>query len=153
MQFANSFHPFGSLERLGVINNEEQMAILFIEQASQHIQSDLLHYYRFIPNASPEKFAMIGAMSTVPQQLDESINRTAMADTHRQYHRPKIAVYMFGNLLFDRLEKTLQFFGNFADCNHTASKLISNCFQDTYRQMRLFLFDNHYHQNSLNRSV
>jgi len=33
-----------------------------------------------------------------------------MADTYRQYHRPEIAIYMFGNLLFDRLEETLQFF-------------------------------------------
>jgi hypothetical protein len=96
---------------------------------------------------------VIGAMSTVPQQLDESIDSTDMADRYRQYHRPEIAIYMFGNLLFDRLEKTLQFFGNFTDGNHAASMLISTYCQNTYRHMRLLLFDNQHHQNSLNRSV
>jgi hypothetical protein len=154
MQFANSFHFPGSFEGLCVIDNEKQPAVLFVEQTQQHIQGDLLHHYRLIPDASPEEFTVIGAMSTVPQRLDKSVNRTAMADAYRQYHGPEIVVYMFGDLFFDRPEKTLQFFRNFADCNHTASMLISSCYQDTYRQMRLFLFDNQYHQqNSLNRSV
>jgi hypothetical protein len=153
VKFANGLHLFGSFEGLGIIDNEKQMAVLFIEQTREHIHGDLLHDYRFIPDASPEEFAVIGAMSTVPQRLDESINGTAMTDTYRQYQRPEIAVHMFGNLLFDRFEKTLQFFWNFADGNHTASMLISICFQNTYRQQRLFLFHNYYHQNSLNRSV
>jgi len=152
-QFANAFHLFCSLEGLGVIDNEEQITVLFIEQTHQHIQGNLLHYYRFIPDASPEKFAMIGAMSTVPQQLDESINRTAMADTYRQYHRPEIAVYMFGNLFFDRLEKTLQFFGNFADCNHMAFLSISVCQYNSYRPSRPFLFNSFGNHNFDNRSV
>jgi len=92
-------------------------------------------------------------MRSVPQRLDESINRTAVADTYRQYHRPEIAVNMFGNLFFDRLEKTLQFPGNFADSNHTASLHISDFLHNTYRQTKLFLFNHYYHQKSFNRSV
>jgi hypothetical protein len=153
VKFANGLHLFGSFEGLGIIDNEKQMAVLFIEQTREHIQGDLLHYYRFIPDASPEEFAVICAMSTVPQQLDEFVNRTAMTDAYRKYHRPEIAVHMFGNLLFSRLEKTLQFFWDFADCNHTASLQISVCLHNAYRQTKLFLFDNCYHQNPSDRSV
>ena len=153
MQFANSLHLLGSLESLSVIDNEKQMAVFFVEQTSQHVQCNLLRYGRFIPVASPEEFAVIGAMSTVSQRLDEPINRAAVTNADRHHHRPEIAVDMFRNLPFDRLEKTLQFFWDFADGNHTASMLISTYYQDTYRQMRLFLFDNHYHQNPSNRSV
>ncbi|MFH1616848.1 MAG: hypothetical protein ABIG61_17410, partial [Planctomycetota bacterium] len=105
-QFANSLHLFGSFESLGVIDNEKQMFVLLGEQTPQHIQCNLLHYYRFIPDASPEKFAMISAMSTVTQQPNEPVNRTTITNTDRQQHRPEIAVYMFRNLFFDRLEKT-----------------------------------------------
>jgi hypothetical protein len=153
MQFANGVHLFGSLKGLGIINNEKQMFVFLGKQTPQHIQGDLLCYGRLIPVASPEEFAMIGAMSTVTQQLNEPINSTAVADAYGQQHRPEIVVYMFGNLSFDRPEKTLQFYGNFADGNHTASILISTYYQDTYRYKRLFLFDNCYHQNPLNRSV
>jgi hypothetical protein len=153
MQFTNGLHLFRSLESLGIINNEEQIAVLLIEKTRQYIQCDLLHNGRLIPVAPPEKFTVIGAMSTVPQQLDEFINSTAMADTYSQYHRPEIAIYMFGNLLFGRPEKNVHFLGNLADGNHTASLLISACYKDTYRHRRLLLFDNQYHQNSFNRSV
>jgi hypothetical protein len=153
VKFANGLHLFGSFEGLGIIDNEKQMAVLFIEQTREHIQGDLLHYYRFIPDASPEEFAVIGAMSTVPQQLDELVNRTAMTDAYRQYHRPEIAVHMFGNLLFDRLEKTLQFFWNFADCNHVASLMITICQYNCYRLSRPFLFAVFNNHNVSNRSV
>ena len=72
---------------------------------------------------------------------------------HIQYHRPEIAVDMFGNLSLDGFEKTLQFSWDFADGNHTASLLIGDCLHNTYRQSKLFLFDNRYHQNSRDRSV
>jgi hypothetical protein len=153
VKFANGLHLFGSFEGLGIIDNEKQMAVFFIEQTREHIQGDLLHYYRFIPVASPEEFAVIGTVSTVPQQLDEFVNRTAMTDAYRQYHRPEIAVHMFGDLFFNRFEKTLQFSWDFADGNHTASLHISYCLQNAYRQTKLFLFDNYYHQNPSNRSV
>jgi hypothetical protein len=86
-------------------------------------------------------------------QAYEPVYCAAITDTDRQYHRPEVAIDMCGNVVFDRLEKALQFLGNLADGNHTASMLISSCYQDTCRQRRLVLFDNHYHQNSLNRSV
>jgi hypothetical protein len=126
VQLANTVHLLGSFESLGIIDNEKQMSVFFGEQATQHVQGNPLHNSRLIPVTSPEKFTVIGAMRTVPQQLDKSINGTAMTDTYRQYHRPEIVEYMFGNLFFYRLEKTLQFFGNSADGNHTASMLISS---------------------------
>ena len=153
MQFANSIHFLGSLESLCIVDDEKQMAVLFGKQAKQHIQGNLLHYDGLIPDATPEQFTVISAMGTVMQRLDELVDRAAMTDTDRQYHRPEVAINMFGNLPFDRLEKTLQFSGDFADGNHTASMLISTYYQDTYRQMRLFLIDNHYHQSPSNRSV
>jgi len=153
MKFSNRLHLLGSFESLGVIDNEKQMFIFLGKQASQHVQSDMLHYGRFIPVASPQEFAVIGTMGSVSQRFDEPVNCTAMTNADRQYHRPEIAINVFGNLFFDRPEKTLQFFGNSADSNHTASILISTGYQDTYRHKRLFLFDNRYHQNSLNRSV
>jgi hypothetical protein len=153
MQFANSFHLLSSLESLSIVDNEKQMFIFLGEQASQHVQCNLLHYDRLIPVTSPKKFAVISAVRTVPQRLDESVDGTAMTDADRQYHGPEIAIDMSRNLFFDRGEKMLQFFGNFADGNHTASMLISTSYQDTYRQMRLFLLNHRYHQNSFNRSV
>jgi hypothetical protein len=111
MQFANGLHFFGSFEGLSVIDNEKQMFVFLGKQIPQHIQCNLLHYGRLIPVASPEEFTMIGAMRTVPQQLDEPINRTAMADTYRQCQRPEIAVYMFGNLFFTGLKKCCSFLG------------------------------------------
>jgi hypothetical protein len=60
---------------------------------------------------------------------------------------------MSGDLFFDRPEKTVQFFGNSADSNHTASMLISISQQNTYRQKRLFLFNGSHRLNHINRSV
>jgi hypothetical protein len=153
VKFANGLHLFGSFESLGVVDNEEQVAVLFIEETRDHIQGNLLGYYRFIPYASPEEFTVICAMGTVPQRLDEFINSASMTDTYRQYHRPEIAVNVFGNLLFRGLEKTLPFSWDFADVSHTASLQISGCLHNAYRQTKLFLFDNNYHQNPSNRSV
>jgi hypothetical protein len=153
VKFANGLHLFGSFEGLCIIDNEKQMVVLFIEKTREHIQGDSLHYYRFIPDASPEEFAMIGAMSTVSQQLDEFVNRTAMTDAHRQYHRPEITVHMFGNLLFNRFEKSLQFFWDFTDCNHVASLMITICRYKCYRLSRPFLFAVLNNHNLYNRSV
>jgi hypothetical protein len=121
VQLANSFHLFGSLESLGVIDNEKQMFVFFGEQTAQQIQCNLLHYDRLVPITSPEKFAVIGAMRSVSQRLDEPVYRAAMTDADRQHHRPEVAVDMFRNTSFYRLEKTLQFSWDFADGNHTAS--------------------------------
>jgi hypothetical protein len=84
MKLADTFHLPGSLKSLGVIDNEKQMLVLLGIQTEQHIQSYLSHYYGFIPDASPEKFAVISAMSSVPQRLDEPVNGTAITDTDRQ---------------------------------------------------------------------
>jgi len=152
-QFANSFHFLGSFEGLGVIDNEKQVFVFLGEQTPQHIQCDLLRYGRLIPIASPEEFAVIGAMSTVSQGLDEPVDSAAMTDADRQHHRPEVAEDMFRNLPFDRLEKTLQFFWNFADCNHMATPTISICHYRYYRQSRPFLLDVFSNHKFDNRSV
>jgi hypothetical protein len=153
VQFANSFHLFGSFKILSVIDDEKQMLVFLGEQTAQHVQGNQLHCSRLIPTASPEKFAVVGAMSTVSQQLYEPIDSAAMTDANRQHHRPEVAIDVFRNLSFDRLEKTLQFSWDFADGSHTASLHISSCLYITYRQTKLFLFDNSYHQFFKNRSV
>jgi len=63
VQFANSIHFLSMLKGLSIINDEKQMPVLFREQTPQHIQSNLLHYNRIIPDAAPEKFTMIGPVS------------------------------------------------------------------------------------------
>jgi len=120
-QFTNAGHFLSSFEGLGCIYNEKQMAVFFIEQTTQNVQGDLLHDDRLIPVTSPQKFTVIGTMSSVPQRLDEPVDCTAMTYADRHYHGPEVAVNMFGDLFFDGSEKTLQFFWDFADGNHTAS--------------------------------
>jgi hypothetical protein len=58
-----------------------------------------------------------------------------------------------GKMLAKGFEKTLEFSWDFADCNHTASPMISFYCYKSYRQSRPFLFDNCHHQNLRNRSV
>jgi hypothetical protein len=153
VKLADTFHFFGSFESLSVINNEKQIMVFFCEQAEQHIQCDLLHYNRFIPDTSPEKFAVIGSVRSVSEGLNKPVYSAAVTDADRQYKGPEVAMDMFRNLLFNRFEKTFQFSRDFADCSHTASLHISFCLHNAYRQTKLFLFDNCYHQNLFNRSV
>jgi len=153
MQPADTFHLLGSFESLGVIDNKKQIVILFFEQIKQHIQCDLLHYNRIVPDASPEKFAMICSVCGISERFNEPVYSAAVTDADREHKGPEVAIDMLGNLLFNRLEKTFQFSWDFADCNHTASLHISSCCHNAYRQTKLFLFDNCYHQNPFNRSV
>ena len=152
-QFADGIHLFGAFEGLGVIDDKEQIAVFLMEQAAQQVQCNLLHDHRLAPVAAPQKLAVIGAMGAVSHQLDEFVNSAAMTETHGQNERPEIVVNMAGYLLFDRAEKTLQFLGNSADSNHTASVHISISYQNTYRHKRLFLFNDFHRHENANRSV
>jgi hypothetical protein len=153
-QFADSGHFLGTFEGLSVINDKKQIFILTSQQASQHIEGNFLHYNGLVPCASPQEFAMIGAMGAVSQQPDKSVNRTSVTtNADCQYHRPEVAIDMLGNLPFDGLKKSLDFLWNCADGNHTASMLISTVHFNTYRQKRLFLFDDYHYNNLANRSV
>jgi len=71
---------------------KEQVPVLTLKKTSQHIKGDFLHNDGFIPIASPEEFAMVGAVSAVSQQFDKPVDCTGMADTYGQYHRPEIAI-------------------------------------------------------------
>jgi hypothetical protein len=152
-ELADGSHFLGAFERLGIVNYEEQVFVLTPQQASQHIEGDFLHYNGLIPNASPEEFAMVGAMRAVAKNSYESVNGASVTYAYGQYHRPEIVIDILGDLHFDGLEKSLDFLGNFADGNHTASLHISTCVHNAYRQSKLFLFDYYHYRNFANRSV
>jgi hypothetical protein len=152
-QFANGLHLGGSLESLRIIDDEKQTAVLLSEQAKQHIQSNLLHYNGTVPDTAPEKLPVIRSMSRMPQGFSESVQRCAVTDCDSHYQSPKVLPSWFGEMGFERFEKTLQFSGYFADSNHTASPTITSCLQNCYRLSGPFLFDNCYHQLLRNRSV
>ena len=153
MQFANGIHLPGSLESLCIIDDEKQMPVIFAEQAKQHTQGDLLHYDGLVPDATPEEFAIIGPMSRVPKCLSQVVNSCTVTAGDGHYQGPKVLPGPLTEMLADGFEKTLQFLGNFADCNHMVSHLISVCYNKSYRQMRLFLFDVFSNHKFTNRSV
>jgi len=152
-QFTDSIHLFGSLEGLSVINDEKQVAVFLVEQTAQQVQGNLLQDRRLPPVAAPEEFAVIGPVRAVSQEFDQSVDGAAVADAHGQHERPEIVVHMSGNLFFNGPEKTLQFFGNSADSNHTASMHITYCQYNGYRHERLFLFNGYHRHKNINRSV
>ena len=153
-QFADGGHFLGALKGLSFVNDKKQVFVFASQQAQQHIEGDFLRYNGLVPIASPQEFTVIGAMGMVLQQPDEPVYRTSVStDTYRQYHSPEVAIDMLGNLLFDGLKKSLDFLWNCADGNHTASLHISLCYHITYRQSKLFLFDDYHYHELANRSV
>jgi hypothetical protein len=152
-QFAYCFHFLCPLERLGIIDDEKQIKVFSVEQTKQHIQSNLLHYNGLIPDATPVKLAMVGSMCRVTQGFSQTVYGCSMADGDGHYQSPKVFPRSCGEMLTKRLEKTLEFFRNFADCNHMASPAISFCFYHSYRQSRPFLFDVFGNHKFNNRSV
>jgi hypothetical protein len=152
-EFSDSSHLFGSLEGLSIINDKKHTTVFFAQQAAQQIESNILHNGRFTPNTTPEEFTVICSVGGVPQGPAEPVNGCSVTDCYSQYQRPEMFESSFCKVVFADFEKTLQFFRYFADSNHKASMLISACYQDTYRQMRPFLFDNSYHRLFKNRSV
>jgi hypothetical protein len=153
MEFAYPCHLFGSLEGLRIIEDEKQIGVFFLEQAKQHIQSDILHHYGLVPAASPEEFAMIGSVSGASEDFGQFIDSCTVAYGDSHYQSPEVLPWPLGKMLAKGFEKTLEFSWDFADCNHTASPMISFYCYKSYRQSRPFLFDNCHHQNLRNRSV
>ena len=96
---------------------------------------------------------MIGSMSRAPKYLGQAVNSRSVTDGDGHYQSPKVLPSSLGKMVSDRLEKTLQFFWNFADCNHMASPTISTCTYKYYRQSRPFLFDVFSNHKFENRSV
>jgi hypothetical protein len=134
---------------------------LTIRQRS-HVINNLFHNY--LSGWEPMAF-LVFLLPMVIELLATSRSSIAIAsassrlgavprtDADRPHHRPEVTIDMFRNLPFDGLEKTLEFFRNFADGNRNASMLISISYYNAYGHTTLFLFDNLHHQNSLNRSV
>jgi hypothetical protein len=153
VQFTDGLHFLCPLERLCVIDDEKQMAVIFPEQTEQHIQGDLLHYGRTVPDAAPEEFAMICSMGRVSQCFCEAVNRYFVCDSYGHRQSPEVLPGSLGKMFSDWCEKTFEFFGNSADCNHMASPMISFCLCKSYRQSRPFLFDVFSNHKFTNRSV
>ena len=152
-QLSDGLHFLASLKRLRVINNQEDVSVVFAKQALQHIHCNSLHNLRFTPAASPQKLPVIRPVSRASQGLGEAFYGAAMTYGNSQNQRPEVAPSSLRERASERLEKTLQFSRYSADSNHTASPTITCCSQKCYRLSRPFLFDNCYHQNLKNRSV
>jgi hypothetical protein len=146
-------HFLGPLERLGLVDDQKQVPVFSGQQAAQKVQGDLLHDPRFVPEASPEEFAVIGSVGRASQRFAEAVNRGPVTDGEGHNQRPKMMSRRLGELRADGLEKTLEFFGNRADSNHKASQTISFCCYITYRPSRPVLFDLFIYHDSPNRSV
>ena len=140
MQSAYGCHLLGPLESLRIVDDEKQIPVIFLKQTKQHIQGNLLHYDGTVPDAAPEKFTMVGSMSRVPQCLGQSVNGYCMSDGDSHCQGPKVLPCSLVKMVSEGLEKTLQFFGDIADCNHMASLVISDCIYNSYRQSRPFFF-------------
>jgi hypothetical protein len=97
--------------RVRVIDDEKQMMVIFPEQPKQHIQINLLHYNRTIPDATPEEFAMIGTMSRVPQSFDEAVNRYFLFDINGHWRSPEVFPGSLGKIVSDWRENILSFLG------------------------------------------
>ena len=150
---SNGVHLLGSFKRLRVINNEEDVLVVFAKQAPQHVHGNRLHHPRFAPAASPQELPVIGSVCRAPQGFGEAFYGTAMIYGDSQNQRPEVFPGSLRERVFKWSEKTLQLFGYFADSNHTASPTITCYSKECYRLSRPFLFDNCYHQNFRNRSV
>ena len=152
-QLSDGLHFLASLKRLRVINNQEDVSVVFAKQAPQHIHCNSLHNLRFTPAASPQKLPMIRPVSRAPQGLSEAFYSAAMIYGDSQNQWPKVSPSSLRERASKWPEKTLQFSRYFADSNHTASPTITCCSQKCYRLSRPFLFDNYYHRNPKDRSV
>ena len=152
-QSAYCLHLLGSFEVLSIIDDEEQVSVFFGKQAQEHVQGDLLHYDRLIPDAAPEELPMIGSVGRASQCFAELVNGSAVVDSDGQYQSPEVLPRSLREMLVNWSEKTLQFFGNSADSNHMASPMISICSYKSYRQDRPILFDAFRNHKSTNRSV
>ena len=111
------------------------------------------NHSRLAEPASPEKLAVIGSVRTVSQEFDKPFYGAAVTDTDGNREIALIGINVSRNTVFGRPEKRFDFLRDFADSNHIASVLTSTAHYNTYRHVRLFLFNHHYHQKSFNRSV
>jgi len=96
---------------------------------------------------------MIGSMGRVPQCFGEAVNRYFVCDSDGHRQSPEVLPGSLGKMVFDWREKTFEFFGHSADCNHMASPMISFCLYKSYRPSRPFLFDVFSNHKFTNRSV
>jgi len=153
MNLADCLHIPGSLDRLRIIDNQQAVFTTFLIEPLENSIRLLFHDRRRIKFASPEKLAVIGAVSCISQELDQPANRAAVADTNGQDEIAIIRIDVSRYLVVDRFEKRFDFLRNFADSNHKASLPVNIGFHSVYRLERLFLLDHSIHKIRYHRSV
>jgi len=153
MDFADSLHFLSPFNRLSIINNQQTVFASFFVEPFENFAGMILDHSHLAKLASPEKFAVIGAVSAVSQEFDKPADGAAVTDADGQDEIAVIGINVSRDVVFGRLEKSFDFLRDFADSNHKASMPVNMCFQYIYRLERPFLFNHHYHQKSFNRSV
>jgi len=117
------------------------MLVFSGKQTVQHIQIDLLHHHRTIPDAAPEELTVIGSMGRASQRFGQPLDRCAMAKSDGHHQSPEVLPRALAEVLTMGQEKTLQFFRNSADSNHKASFMRTTCSYKSYRQDKPFFLE------------
>jgi hypothetical protein len=153
MNLADSLHFLSPLNRLSIINNQQAVLASFFVEPFENFAGLIFDHSHLAKPASPEEFAVIGAVSAVSQEFDQPADGAAVTDADSQDKIAVIGINVSRDTVFCRLEKSFDFLRDFADSNHKASMPVNIGFQSVYRLERPFLFNHHYHQISFNRSV
>jgi hypothetical protein len=140
-EFANGLHLLGPFNRLGIINDKEEIVILFAMQAQQHIPGNLLHDRRAFPVATPQKFPVVRPMGRSPEQLAQTVYTYLMAYRQGHCQCPEMRPGFIIEFTSQRFEEFLQFFRDSTDLKHTVSPEITFCLHGCYRQKRPFCFE------------
>lgn len=153
MDGSNGIHDFCPLESLSLVDDEEKLTVFLLAQTAEYIQCYIPHDKGFVPDSPPKKLTVICPVSRASQGLGKAIYSGSMTDGDSHNQSPEMLPSIVGEVVLKRFEKTLQFFGYFADCNHTASPTITIYNYKYYRLERPFLFDVYLYHDSNNRSV
>ena len=92
MEFADRLHLFGTLDRLGIINDHKTVVVPFFIPVFEHRQRLGSNDGCFIKGAAPQELAMIGPVGTASEQVNQSLNRTAVADADSYDQRTIIGI-------------------------------------------------------------
>jgi hypothetical protein len=93
------------------------LAVFFVKQIPDHVDGDVLHDCRFIPETSPEELTVVGPVSRASQCLCQTLygDSVGNGDSHNQ--APEVLPCSVGEMVFERFEKTFEFSGYVADCS------------------------------------
>ena len=84
VDFTDGLHLLGTLDRLGVIQDQQALLASFLIQPRKHSPCGCLNHGPLIEGTAPEEFAVVGSMRTASQQVNQPLKGAAMADTNGQ---------------------------------------------------------------------